>query len=98
MFKSSIAKIVTIVLLLKIVSNPLFYDIFIPQFLLTSFRPSPELPRRTCGLFSVTPMHGVTAAEDRCRRQSLPVATPTALRGVNQASSRHEVGSKQNQQ
>jgi hypothetical protein len=51
-FKISIARIVIIVLFLKIMLIIDFNDFFIPQFFLNSFRPSPKLPRHTCRPFT----------------------------------------------
>jgi hypothetical protein len=48
-FKSSIAKILIIMLFLKIMMIVDFGDYFIPQFFLASFRPFPKLSLHTYG-------------------------------------------------
>jgi hypothetical protein len=51
-FKSSIAKILRIVLFLKIMFLMKFDDFSSPQVFLASFRPSPKLLRYNCGPFA----------------------------------------------
>jgi hypothetical protein len=46
-FKSSVAKILIIVLFLKIILIMYFADFFIPQFSLASLQTYPKLPRHT---------------------------------------------------
>jgi hypothetical protein len=50
-FKSSIAKILIIVLFFKIILIMDFEDCFIPKFFLASFQPSSKLPQHTCRPF-----------------------------------------------
>lgn len=50
--KSSIGKILSIVLLFKTMLIVDFDDFFITQFFLASFQPFPKLQRHTCGRFA----------------------------------------------
>jgi hypothetical protein len=64
-FRSSLAKILIVMLFLKIIFIMDSHDFFIPQFFLPSFRPSPKLSQHLRTL-RVTPVCRHTQVENRC--------------------------------
>jgi hypothetical protein len=75
-FIISIAKILIVVLFLKIIFVTDFEDIFIPQFFLATFRPFCKFPRHTCEPFASHQCDSALQLKNRWNRVSYPCNRP----------------------